>query len=76
MSHDDLRPDGEREPAVKNGYGLTDEEMSRLQRAKKRNLVVAIVGGLILAVMGFLAGQNIGSDGASVMLEVTNARSL
>lgn len=44
-------------------YGrLTPEEIAKVKSAQKRNIVLAVVGGLILATMGYFAGQSVGSD--------------
>lgn len=39
--------------------GLSPEEIKKLKAAQKRNVIFAIIGGLILAVLGFFAGQNL-----------------
>lgn len=41
----------------KAGLSIADQE--RLKKAQKRNLVIAIVFGLVLATLGFFAGQNL-----------------
>ncbi len=53
--------------------GLSPEEIKKLKVAQKRNVIFAIIGGLILAVLGFYAGQNLRdnqTDDSLVMVEV------
>lgn len=66
MSEQDNRPEERVKPT--NKYGLSDEEAQRLRRAQRRNVVFAVVGGLILAVLGFFAAQNLNSDAALATL--------
>ncbi|QOR46397.1 hypothetical protein [Trueperella pecoris] len=75
MSLDGNRPEEPAEAPGTNKFGLTEDEMNQLRRAQKRNLVLAIVGGLILFVMGYFAAQNL-SDAAALAakpsMEVVN----
>ncbi|MFY9262818.1 MAG: hypothetical protein GX483_06030 [Actinomycetaceae bacterium] len=42
--------------------GLTEEELAKLKAAQRRNMILAVIGGLILAVLGWFAGQNMRGD--------------
>lgn len=73
MSNDERADDEVETPT--NKYGFSEEDMATLMRARKRNLALAIVAGLVLAVLGFFAGQNI-SGGDAVAWEAMNVWSL
>lgn len=47
------------EPAPEEGSGLTPEQIAEYKRAQKRRMLIALVAGIILMIMGFLAGQNL-----------------
>lgn len=56
----------------KAGLSIADQE--RLKKAQKRNLVIAIVFGLVLATLGFFAGQNLRAqkqDTSMDMIEIS-----
>ncbi|WP_270974348.1 hypothetical protein [Trueperella sp.] len=72
MSNDERADD---EEAPTNKYGFSEEDMATLMRARKRNLALAIVAGLVLAVLGFFAAQNI-SGGDAAAWEAMNVWSL
>ncbi|MBR5951098.1 MAG: hypothetical protein IKZ87_06670 [Actinomycetaceae bacterium] len=36
---------------------LTDEEQAKIDAIKRRNMLVALIFGIVLLVLGFLAGQ-------------------
>ena len=38
--------------------GITPEEQARIDRIKRRNLVIAAIFGIILLVLGFFAGRS------------------
>lgn len=42
--------------------GLTDEELARIKRIKRRNLILALVAGIALAVLGFFGGKGVRSS--------------
>lgn len=48
---------GQQKPAGKYSH-LDPAELAKLKSAQKRNMVLAIIGGLVLATMGYFAGQN------------------
>lgn len=73
MSNDERADDEVEEP--KNKYGFSDEDMATLMHARKRNLAFAIVAGLVLAVLGCFAAQNI-SGGDAAAWEPINVWSL
>ena len=63
MSNDERSEDQTQEPT--NKYGLSDEDMATLMRARQRYFALAIVGGIVLAVMGYFAAQNISGGAAA-----------
>ncbi|MDR6938979.1 hypothetical protein [Arcanobacterium hippocoleae] len=38
--------------------GLSAADLERLRRAQKRNMIIAIIFGLLLATLGYFAGAN------------------
>lgn len=52
-------PEETTEAAPEEGSGLTPEQIAEYKRAQKRRMLMALVAGIILMIMGFLAGQNI-----------------
>ncbi|MFC5369952.1 hypothetical protein [Arcanobacterium bovis] len=39
--------------------GLAPEDLAKLKKAQRRNIVIALILGLILAVSGYFAGQKL-----------------
>lgn len=54
-----VEPQDSSRPVAEKGQGLSEEDLARLKRAQKRNLVIAVVLGLLLAIMGFLSGSHL-----------------
>lgn len=53
--------------------GLTPEEIAYMERVQKKRLVIVIIAGIVVLILGFLAGQNLSSlksavDGLDVLL--------
>lgn len=42
--------------------GLTPEELTKLKVAQKRNMIFAALFGIVLAIFGFFAGQNLAQE--------------
>ncbi|XCB30301.1 hypothetical protein RQN30_02390 [Arcanobacterium hippocoleae] len=42
----------------KTKSGLSAEDQERLRKAQKRNLIIAVVLGILLATLGYFAGAN------------------
>lgn len=62
----DDRP--EETPAPTGKDALTPEMREQLKRSQRRNIIVALVLGIILAVLGFFAGQSVRSGSADSYL--------
>lgn len=61
--HSNEREDGQLNPPEQKPQGkyahLSPDEFLKLKSAQKRNMFLAIVVGVILATMGYIAGQNV-----------------
>ena len=44
--------------ATEVASGITPEEQARVDRIKRRNLIIAAIFGIILMVLGFFAGRS------------------
>ena len=62
----DDRSEETTQPRPTGKVALTPEMREQLKRSQRRNMIGGLVFGLILAVLGFFAAQNIksGSDGS------------
>lgn len=50
---------GDAEWAAEETPGLTPEQIGEYKRVQKRRMIFALIAGIILMVLGFIAGQNL-----------------
>lgn len=69
----DDQPEESRKKTLTGKDALTPEMREQLKRSQRRNMVGGLVFGVILAVLGFFAAQNItsGSDDSYLPVPVS-----
>ncbi|QRV02800.1 hypothetical protein JTE88_03465 [Arcanobacterium phocisimile] len=65
------------EKDVNTGTGLSEDELATLKAAQKKYFFLALIAGLILLVLGIIAGQNFAhstssevEQGSSIAIEI------
>lgn len=62
----DDRPDNKPKEYPTGKDALTPQMRDQLQRSQRRNIIGGIVLGIILAVLGFFAGQNVKANSSDI----------
>ncbi|MFT0848077.1 hypothetical protein VR010_10015 [Actinomycetaceae bacterium L2_0104] len=61
------------ESAPENSSGLSPEDIAYMQAVQKKRLIVMVVAGIVLMVLGFLAGRHIAGGGSDSAPAAQNA---